>query len=66
MNVRCLYINFYPCLNYVKYGQIHTSRTLSTETISFSVSVKLLKKLPNKDTIGAAYESANPTCKEKK
>jgi len=31
-----------------------TSRALSTETISFSVSVKLVKKLPNKDTSGAA------------
>jgi hypothetical protein len=37
-------------------------RTLSTETISFSVSVKLVNKLPNRETNGAAYESANPTC----
>jgi len=27
--------------------------------------VKLDKKLPNKDTIGAAYERANPTCGKK-
>jgi len=27
--------------------------------------VKLDKKLPNKDTIGAAYERANPTCGRK-
>lgn len=40
-----------------------TWRALSIETISFSVSVKLVKKLPNKETIGAAYERANPTCR---
>lgn len=31
-----------------------TWSTLSTETISFSVSVKLVKKLPNNETIGEA------------
>ncbi|KAF9686268.1 hypothetical protein SADUNF_Sadunf03G0141100 [Salix dunnii] len=41
------------------------SRALSTDTISFSVSVKLVKKLPNRDTIGAAYERDKPTCNQR-
>lgn len=38
-----------------------TWSTLSTETISFSVSAKLVRKLLNKDTTGAAYDKAKPT-----
>jgi hypothetical protein len=41
-----------------------TSTTLSTEIISFSVSVKVVKKPFNSDTKGAAYDSARPTCSE--
>lgn len=39
-----------------------TSTTLSTEIISFSVSVKLVKKPFKSDTTGAAYDNARPTC----
>lgn len=41
---------------------LFTSTTLSTEIISFSVSVKVVKKLFNSDTTGAAYDNARPTC----
>jgi len=38
-----------------------TSSTLSTEIISFSVSVKVVKKPFSNDTTGAAYDKARPT-----
>ena len=39
-----------------------TSATLSTEIISFSVSVNVVKKPFSSDTTGAAYDRARPTC----
>jgi hypothetical protein len=40
----------------------YTSTILSTDIISFSVSVKVVKKPFSSDTTGAAYDNARPTC----